>query len=141
LTAIGYEKLRFGIMCFGYHFPAWEAECIKRLIASGYAEPVLLIRDISKRQQELWYKKLFRRDFLADEFDTWWLRKRAQALKSTDMSAHLQDLDVLDCNVVLKGRFSQYFTNEDVATIKSYQLTFPYRGFFQATQGIPADTS
>jgi hypothetical protein len=120
LAATGHEKLRFGIMCFGYHFPAWEAECIKNLIASGYVEPVLLIRDISKKQEEPWYKKLFRHDFLAEMFDTWWLRKRAQALKPTDMSAHLQALDVLGCNIVLKGRFSQYFTNEDIATIKSY---------------------
>ena len=40
-------KLRFGIMCNGRRFAAWEADCIRRLIASGHAEPALLIRDVT----------------------------------------------------------------------------------------------
>jgi hypothetical protein len=135
LAAHRHEKLKFGIMCYGYHFPAWEAECIKNLIASGYAEPVLLIRDRAKPQKEPWRKKFFRRDLLADRFDAWWLRKRAQALKQTDMTVYLQNLDVLDCDVVLKGRFSQYFTDEDVATIKRYQLDFILRFGFNIIRG------
>ena len=41
-------KLRFGIMCRDpRRFPAWEAECIRRLVASGHAQPALLIRDVT----------------------------------------------------------------------------------------------
>jgi hypothetical protein len=36
-------RLRFGIMCSGLTLPAWQAACIRSLIASGLAAPALLI--------------------------------------------------------------------------------------------------
>ena len=135
MTAQRHETLKFGIMCFGYRFLAWEAECIKNLIDSGHAEPVLLIRDVTASQSEPWWKRIFRNDFFAYMFDAYWLRKRALALKQVDMSEPLKDLDVLDCNVVLKGKFSQYFTEEDIAAIQQYQLDFILRFGFNIIRG------
>jgi hypothetical protein len=128
-------KLKFGIMCDGYRFPTWEAKCIKTLIASGYAEPVLLIRDVTKKEREPYRKKIFRNDFLAEMFDTRWLRKRSKALKEVSMTEHLKDVKIINCSVVQKGNFSQYFVDKDIKIIKSYQLDFILRFAFNIIRG------
>ena len=35
--------LRFAILCHGTSLPAWQAECIRHLLRSGVARPVLLL--------------------------------------------------------------------------------------------------
>lgn len=128
-------KLKFGIMCTGDHFPAWEANCIKNLVSSSYAEPVLLIRDATQSVREPYWKKLSRTSFLAEMFDTWWLRKRSKALKQVSMADNLKHVAVIDCVVTLKGKFSQYFSDQDIESIKSYQLDFILRFGFNIIRG------
>ncbi|HEY7711895.1 MAG TPA: hypothetical protein VIG57_17905 [Candidatus Entotheonella sp.] len=128
-------KLKFGIMCDDYHFPAWEAECIKNLISSGYAEPVLLIRDVTEKEREPYWKKIFRHSFLAEMFDMWWLQKTSKALKKVSMIEYLKDVEVIHCSVIQKGKFSQYFNDKDVESIKNYRLDFILRFSFNIIRG------
>ncbi|ETW97422.1 MAG: hypothetical protein ETSY1_22685, partial [Candidatus Entotheonella factor] len=128
-------KLKFGIMCNGYEFPAWEAQCIQQLISSGYAEPVLLIRDVTEQKQEPVFKKLFRSSCLAELFDLWWIRKRVKTLKKVSMLDTLKEVETIDCKIILKGKFSQYFTDQDLAIIKSFQLDFIIRFGFNIIRG------
>ncbi len=122
-------------MCHGYDFPAWEAECINNLISSGYAEPVLLIRDVTKQENELVLKKLFRSSFLAEMYDTWWLRRRAKSLKKVNMIDALKNVRCIDCKEIQKSKFSQSCTDEDIKIIESYQLDFILRFGFNTVQG------
>lgn len=128
-------KLKFGIMCNGYEFSAWEAECISNLISSGYAEPVLLIRNITKQKNEFVLKKLFRRFSLAEMYDMWWLRRRTKSLKKVNMTDSLKDLEFIDCNEIQNGKFFQCFTDEYIKIIESYQLDFILRFSFNIIRG------
>jgi hypothetical protein len=82
-------RLRFGILVAGHEVPAWAAECIERLEASGLAELVLLL-DVSgsrrpKREPRLLHRLYQRR----------WLEPRARALQPVDVSQRLSGVSVV----------------------------------------------
>jgi hypothetical protein len=125
------NKLRFGILCSGTSFSAWEAQCIRQVLASGHAEPVLLIRDVSEpAPARFGVAKLAYR-----LYDERWVRPRCASLRKVEMSAELRELPCLDCRVTTKGKFSQYFAPEDVAAIASHGLDFMLRFGFNIIRG------
>jgi hypothetical protein len=125
------RKLRFGILCTGTSFSAWEAECIHKVMASGHAEPVLLICDASPpvrpgfSLEKLAYKL----------YDERWVRPRLTSLRKVDMGAELSGLPRMDCTVRTDGKFSQYFASEDVARIRASELDFILRFGFNIIRG------
>jgi hypothetical protein len=48
-SSITGRPLRFGIMCSGMSFPAWQARCIEQLLTLKGVEPALLIIDDNQR--------------------------------------------------------------------------------------------
>lgn len=51
------------------------------------------------------------------------------------MTEHLKDVKIINCSVVQKGKFSQYFVDKDIKIIKSYQLDFILRFAFNIIRG------
>lgn len=83
--------MRFGILAEGRHFPAWAAECIERLQASGHAELVAVL-DVGSAPP-------LRRSagrLLPRLFNEHWIARRSQALRRVDLSAHLADVLAVD---------------------------------------------
>jgi hypothetical protein len=152
--------IRFGIMCRGLHFPAFEAQAIRQLIDSG-AVPVLLIRDARTRSpgpapglRENLMRRL--RDGtlvsrLRDkirESRTWLWRRleattqtRAPALANEDLSELLAAVETIDCMPQLRGRFSQYFDAADVARIRDANCDFILRFGFDIIRGDVLDAA
>lgn len=132
------RTLRFGIMCSGTRFQAWQARCLRHLLAHERIEPALLIMDengtasggagtyLSKLKNPrnlLWYA------YRAAE------RLLSRALRRVDMSGELAGVPVMHCRVTRTGKFSQYFQPDDVAAIREHGLDFIIRFGFNIIRG------
>jgi len=126
-------KLRFGIMCRdARRFPAWEAECIRRLVASGHAQPALLIRDVTPEPPPAAWSAHTALHRLWDEH---WVRPRLASLRPVNVSADLAAIETIDCAVTTRGAYSQHFADADVAAIRARELDFILRFGFNIIRG------
>lgn len=131
-------RLRFGIMCNGLQFPAWEAECIRSLCQ--VAEPVLLLIDQGAEPERVgFFAKL--KKLLFDPGMLWTLFLRrfgnrgSKALRKIDMTEELGGLEQREVVTINKGRFSRYFPEEDVAAVKKSRVDFIMRFAFGIVRG------
>lgn len=129
------SKLRFGIMCDSYFLSAWQAKCIEAIKESGYAEPVLIIKHANKDTVKPFFRRLFQSRILFRLYNRYVVKKKAQAIQPVDMSETFAPLDQINCSVVYKGKFSQFFKKKDVAHIKEYNLDFILRFGFNIIRG------
>lgn len=129
--------LRMGIMCQGYRFPAWAAECLAETLDLPYVKTALLIRDAtvpSKPKSFLHklftypYRLLLNRVYLR-------FSKARSAMFLKNMEEDFAGVPVINCHVELRGKHSQYFTAEDVALIRSHNLDFIVRFGFNIIRG------
>jgi hypothetical protein len=126
-------KLRFGIMCRNpRRFPAWEAECIRRIVASGHAEPALLIHDVTPQPPPVPWSA---RTALHRLWDERWVRPRLASLRPVDLAAELAGVETIDCAVATRGAYSQHFADADVAAIRARSLDFILRFGFNIIRG------
>jgi len=127
------EPLRFGVMCSGTSFAAWQAECIRDLVDSGSAVPALLILDggakIPSGRRRLGSSTLWH------AFNNRWSGPRSRSLRTTDLTDLLAGLPRLTVEPIRKGRFSQLFADGDVRTIEEHRLDFILRFAFGIIRG------
>jgi hypothetical protein len=138
------RKLRFGVMCYGTALAAWEAECVRQLMAVPGVEPALLITEKKPAgapapASSSPLKKV--RSLLRSEKPLWVIYQRffaegkIRALEPVDCSAILGGLPRMDCEVIRKGKFSEYFREEDLEAIRSQGLAFMLRFAFGIIRG------
>jgi hypothetical protein len=136
------RELRFGIMCFGTNFAAWEAECIRKLLAVDNVHSCLLIVDNRpnpvKPPAPFWTRA---RNLLRADKKLWLLYERLYsdprtvALRRTDAADLLAGVPRVECEIVRKGKYSEYFKPGDVAKIREYNLDFILRFAFGIIRG------
>jgi hypothetical protein len=97
-------KLRFAILCDGTTFAAWQARCLGDLLASGAAEPVLVVIALAWPDAEPTGSWLYRL------YDRHWVRPRAAALQPVDLAEELRHLPVV--------------ASDDSAAMRRYDLDF-----------------
>ena len=89
--------LRFGIMCQGTRFPAWQADCIRRLLELDGVELALLVLDKTPRHSPAKQVTLRSRvqHLITGDFSLWDLYCRvfvnhfSQATRPVDLSHEL----------------------------------------------------
>lgn len=117
----GYKHvIRFGIICGGMSFEAWQADCLQKLMSLGNTEIALVIGDENietfpfgrKRAWNLWniYCYLF-------------VHNRSRALHFVDLSFRLSDIPYIHCKSNTRGTCS-YFEETDIAEIQKHDLDF-----------------
>ncbi|MGI9118547.1 MAG: hypothetical protein ACR2G7_00145, partial [Acidimicrobiales bacterium] len=115
-------------MCAGTTFPVWQARCIQRLLDRGDAKPCLLI--VNRRSPEpkgrlaKLGRRLRRRDVVWALFTQRFVAGRAKASKPVDLAPVLSEVPVLRCQAIRRGRYSEYFADEDVAEVVGHDLDF-----------------
>lgn len=134
------ESIRFGIMCNGTTFPAWQVKAIKKLLDHPQIELGLLILDQRKATSaglSTWekVKQLPVRQLFWKIYQTFYVKKVAAAYRQEDLSDGMENTPKVHCQVVKKGKFSEYFASEDIATIKSHRLDFILRFGFGIIRG------
>jgi hypothetical protein len=132
------RPLRFGVMCNGTIFPAWQAQCIKGLLDLGWVEPALLIVNDQAsrkrpRRRRLW-NGIRRRELLWTVYGRW-LARWSRATRPVDLLEELNQVPMIGCRVQRKGRFSEYFSEVDLQRIREYDLDFILRFSFGIIRG------
>ena len=134
------RPIRFGIMCNGHEFAAWEAACIRNLMAVESVGPALLIvddrppdepRKLRDRLPELFNPKTI----LWRLYQRLALNRRSQSTQRVDLSSELAGVPLLRCRPLQSGRFVQRFVPEDIAAIRQHDLDFIMRFAFNILRG------
>jgi hypothetical protein len=133
-------RLRFGVMCRSLVFPEWQARCLRELLAMGNVEPVLMIVDgrpappESSAWKKLWTLLRFRVN-LFSIYNQYVVSRRSMATKPVNVTNDFSGVPRISCAVVRNGRFSEYFTEQDLETIRGYDLDFILRFGFNIIRG------
>lgn len=129
------SPIRFGIMCNGTTFRAWEARCLENLLATGFVQPALLIIDAEARGAAVDWRKLKNLKKLFWHAYNYIFARRSRAMRAADMSSALADTPSMRCTVTRKGRYSEYFAERDVQEIRRLDLDFILRFGFNIIRG------
>lgn len=127
------KTLRFAVMCTGTNFQRWQADAI-RLLQRNH-RLVLLIKDPRVPVKQSLWKKLYSYHWSQILFFfcyRFFFRFREKSI--VDLSAEVQDIEMISCEVQKKG-YSEYFKHEDIDLIKSFQLDFIIRFGFNIIRG------
>lgn len=126
------NPIRIAILCRGYSFENWEAECIRQVLSLPFVEIVLLI---AEPQEEKVAKGFFHKlsHYPFRQFH-WRFYKRFRikinSFKQESLEKELKNIPLIFCKPELKGKYSQHFSKEDLEKIKSHQpdviLRFAY---------------
>ncbi len=131
------KPLRFGIMCDGYVFKKWQGRVIESLISSGLTEPVLLIinenpafenKTLVKKLRSYLNRKLLFKVYMR-------FVCKPDSLENIDLRDLLKDIPSISCSTQLKGKYSEYFINEDIEKIKEHNTDFILRFGFNIIRG------
>src|SRR5580658_3378330 len=128
-------------MCFGANFAIWEADCVQKLIAAE-GPPALLIIDNRPNPRKtpgpLWSRiqNLLRMDKkIWTVYERFRVDPQTKSLRRTEVPGLLSGVPRIECEVIRKGRFSEYLGSEDIEAIRAYDLDFVLRFAFGIIRG------
>jgi len=134
------RQLRFGVMCSGADFPQWQAQCLTALLKLEGVKPALLIVDsrppassssVWKRLKTLLALKVS----LFSLYNRYRIQKQCRATKPVCMSSFFEGVPQIACEINRKGKFSEYFKEDDLVVIRSHDLDFILRFGFNIIRG------
>ncbi len=129
-------RLRFGIMYNDGPLSAWQASCIRDLIQSGTATLELAIanpgptgrRNAIRSLVDIRLKNLLFEGYVK-------AFGRCKATDPCDEREIIGDVPTLRCTPVREGKYSEYFSDADLAAISEYNLDFVLRFGFGIIRG------
>ena len=138
-TAPGSRRLRYGIMCRGPQLEAWQALVVRELQSIPEVEPALLIVDADAGaagpRHRLW-QRLRSPSLLWNLYQRAFIAGKIPAERRMDLPAELdRGLPVIRCRPEFRGKYSQYFSPEDVSAIRAHDLDFILRFAFNIIRG------
>jgi hypothetical protein len=102
-------------MCRGTVLRAWQADVVRQVLeVPGVVIPLLVVEPPSPRRMA---------DRLPDERWLWrlynnrWVAPRSRALRPVDLTDELAGAEQLVCRTERRGRWSEHFTDDDLARI------------------------
>jgi len=134
-------------MCRGRRLPAWQAATLQQLVAHQAVTLELLIRPPASVQgpgegATSRVKRLARSEnTLWDTFNNGYVARRAKSLQAVDCSDHMDGIPLLEATPLRKGKFSEYFTDDDLEQIRSYDLDFILRFAYGIIRGDILDAA
>lgn len=130
------SRLRFGLLCNGYECPESCLEIVRSLLTlPGVTLELIVVNQTPAQTASRWskFKKV-----LSGKGLLWGLRSRWKG-KATepihDMSQEWSGIPRIDVIAQHRGRFTQLFSDGDVARIESYQLDFLLKFSFGILRG------
>jgi hypothetical protein len=136
-------KIKFGIMCNKeISFQRWQANAITALIAHEQIECCLLIQNgiVNKRNFRSRLRLLKYKSFLWQIY-SYVAGKDSTATKSVLLDNKLSRISKMTSIVQKKGKFSEFFSDNDVEHIKSFNLDFILRFEFGIIKGGILDST
>lgn len=128
------KQIRFGIMCNGTTFPEWQANSIQSLLkVPGVTCEILISPERSERKKGFFSGIRFR-NYL---WKIYKYTKRGKFLQDKKVSLNdtLGHVKTLKVKTEKKGEYSEYFSEEDIKSIRDYDLDFILRYSFGILRG------
>lgn len=136
LTAT-HPRLRYAVMCDASGLPQVARACLEHL--TDLAEPALLIVNTSEPQYTHWREKL--KKAIRLDGNLWHLQNRVfpiqniPAYRKSSLEDVFPDVPRLSCAVTRKGRWSEYFSSDDIELIREHGLDFILRFSYGIIRG------
>ena len=131
--------LRFGVLCNDLTFSAWEAEVLERLLDVDEVEIALFVVNdqptASSSSLSTKIRKLFTHAGAWTLYRRYFVNKKSRALDAVDLSNRFSDVPRLSCRSRREGKYSEYFVEDDLEKIRSYDLDFLLRFGFGIIRG------
>jgi len=127
------KNIRFGVMVDGFTVQRWQNETIKLLIDSGVELALVICNDAEPVHVPL-FQKIIHYPYRRMIFRLWnrYCFKPESKVATTFEVA--EGTPVIYCKPIIKG-ISSYFSDEDIETIRSYNLDFILRFGFDIVRG------
>lgn len=128
--------IRFGVMAASANLQKWQTEAIRELCSMPGVRLELLILDSTPRlpATPVW-KKLKNIRYLLWKRFSQKVNQKSVMLKTESLASELEGVTQISCAITRKGKFSQYFKAEDIASIQSFDLDFILRFGFNIIRG------
>ena len=132
--------LSFGIMCNGFLFQRWQADCIKLLLKNNFVCALLIIDDNPLVRKTFLQKagRYFNTKGFYNFYQRFFFRPKSKELVC--LEKELKNVAVIKCRTN-KKKYSEYFTQEDQEKTRSAKLDFILRFAFNIIRGEILDCS
>ena len=133
---IANTKLKCVILCSSLVFRKWQAESLRLMLKTNLVEIVLFVCEDKETQEETFLQKIvsyLKQNIIYKLYTRFFVRFRS--LETEDMSNDFQKVDFIKCKTIKKGKYSEYFRDEDIAKIKSFQPDFIIRFGYNIIKG------
>tara|TARA_Y100001935_G_scaffold225573_1_gene202747 strand:- start:11817 stop:13496 length:1680 start_codon:yes stop_codon:yes gene_type:complete len=125
------RKLKFAIICESTMLADWQVDTINELVKSNVAKLDLIIiaeNDSSKKNNKPIVLKIIDKLFSRKNFYSLWQRtlKKDRKINLRD-EEYFSDANVIKCNIKKKGKYRDYFDENDLLSIKKNNLDFILR--------------
>ena len=133
------RKLRFGLMCSGTELSGFERECLRRILEVPGTELALRIVNATPPQASSAGRRLLKllkvRGALWPAFQILLPWRTASAHRRAAAADLAGDAPEIRCTVTKRGKWSEYFSPEDIEQIRACDLDFLLKFSFGIVRG------
>jgi hypothetical protein len=132
--------MNFGVLCNGPVFQKWQLESIRLLIEGGHSCKLLIV-NANEAKAESFSHKIVHYPY-TKFLCRFWFRYMIKPNAKIDVNINefYADLQQIECKTIQKG-YAEYFSNEDVESIKFLKLDFILRYGFGILKGQILDAA
>jgi hypothetical protein len=130
------QEIRFGVMCRGTVFPAWQADAIKKLFSLDKVSIGLLIFDDNPPTSGKWNLKHL----------LWYAysslsKKLSRSSRKVDLTKQFEGIPSIICQTDKRDHLSQQFRDQDIKRIREADLHFILKLGFGIIRGEILDAA
>ena len=129
------KRLRYGILVNNLTLQKWQIDALETLEQDGLAELVLIVKKKQDVLSKNAFSRRFDRSFLFKFYNKFYIKNRSPVLKINNISEMFSDVRVMDCEIRKEGKYSEYFSDEDIYQIREEKLDFMIRFGFGIIRG------
>lgn len=125
-------------MCNGPALAHWQAECIRHLLEWGRAQlEIVIMAEKTETEVNLGFWHRLRRKISTNLFFRFWYRffVKLSGTRNVPLTQVACDVPIRKVRIVKKGRFSEYFSQEDTTAVRRFDLDFVLRFGFGIIRG------
>jgi hypothetical protein len=128
------HPLKVALMCNGHYVKHWQAQCIKELMTLDFVRLELILSNQGARNQGqgLRFRRFFSRNFFYRMYSKW---VSPSSYRNVHISSLFPSTKTVAIYPVRKGRYSDYFAEEDLDLVRAYQPDFILRFGFHILKG------
>lgn len=127
------KPLRFGVMVPAHEIAWWQAEVLRRLISTGVGTPALVIVESTPRRPRK--RGRFHRETPWNLYQRLLVRGRVPASRPEPWRPLMPEVGIIEVAAERRGRFSEYFSDQDLERVRQHELDFVLRFGFNILRG------